>query len=64
MFFVILMIVAMILTLVSLLGGLFVMVKGGETNTKYGNKFMQWRVYMQGAAIACFVIAFLLMDKA
>ncbi|MGE4312724.1 MAG: twin transmembrane helix small protein [Pseudobdellovibrionaceae bacterium] len=52
-----LMILAMILTVVALFGGLIVMAIGGETNRKYGNKFMQARVWMQGIALAFFALA-------
>lgn len=56
-FFFILMAIAMVLVLVSLVAGLVGMVKGGEFNKKYGNKLMQARVWMQGIALALFVIA-------
>ncbi len=49
--------IAMVLVLVSLVAGLVGMVKGGEFNKKYGNKLMQARVWMQGIALALFVIA-------
>lgn len=58
-FFFIAMVIAMFLALASLVVGLVSMVKGGEFNLKYGNKLMQMRVYMQGAAIALFALAFL-----
>lgn len=53
------MIIAMLLTLASLVVGLFAMVKGGEFNQKYGNKLMRMRVTMQGIALALFALAFL-----
>jgi nitrogen fixation-related uncharacterized protein len=56
-FFFILMAVAMVLVLVSLVFGLVSMIKGGEFNKKYGNKLMQARVWMQGIALALFVLA-------
>lgn len=58
-FFFIAMIVAMLLTLASLVLGLIVMVKGGELNRKYGNKLMHARIYMQGLAIGLFALAVL-----
>lgn len=58
-FFFIAMLVAMFLALGSLLMGLISMARGGEFNRKYGNKLMQARVYMQGAALVLFVLAFL-----
>lgn len=53
------MIIAMVLTLASLVVGLIAMVKGGEFNQKYGNQLMRIRVTMQGIALACFALAFL-----
>ena len=53
------MIAAMILTLASLVAGLFSMVKGGEFNKKYGNRLMRARVTMQGLALLMFVLAFM-----
>ena len=58
-FFFTLMIIAMLLTLATLILGLASMVKGGEFNRKYGNKIMQARVVMQGIAIALFAVAIL-----
>lgn len=58
-FFIVLMVLAMFLTLASLVLGLVVMTKGGDLNKKYGNKLMQARVVMQGAALAMFVLAML-----
>ncbi len=56
-FFLILMIVAMILVLLSFGLGMVSMVRGGEYAKKNGNKFMQWRVILQGIALACFAAA-------
>ena len=42
-----------------LLGGFFVMAKGGETGKKYSNKLMQARIYLQAAAVGLFVLALL-----
>lgn len=50
------MIVAMGLALLSVLIGMFVMAKGGETSKKYSNRFMQFRVTMQAIAIGAFVL--------
>jgi hypothetical protein len=58
-FFFIMMIIAMALTLLSLVVGLVGMVKGGEFNKKYGNRLMRARVTMQGIALAMFALAFL-----
>ena len=62
-FFFILMIIAMFLTLASLIVGLVAMVKGGEFNEKYGNKLMRLRVTMQGIALALFALAMLSSDQ-
>ena len=51
---------AMVGTLVVLGLGMFAMAKGGEFNKKYGNKFMQWRVYLQGLAIGLLALAYYL----
>ncbi|MBI2234023.1 MAG: twin transmembrane helix small protein [Micavibrio aeruginosavorus] len=58
-FFLALIIVALLAVVASLALGLFVMVKGGEVNKKYGNKLMQARIILQAIAIGLFVIAFL-----
>ena len=58
-FFFGLMILAMFLTLASLVVGLVAMVKGGEFNQKYGNRLMRARVTMQGIALALFALAML-----
>ncbi|MBM3599428.1 MAG: twin transmembrane helix small protein [Alphaproteobacteria bacterium] len=59
-FLVILLIIAMVLTIGALFGGLFFMAVGGELNRKYGNKLMQIRVIMQGIAIAIFALVMML----
>jgi len=56
-----LMIVAMVATLGVLLLGLFSMAKGGEFNRRNSNRFMRWRVILQGAAILLFLILVLVM---
>lgn len=57
-FFIIVMIFAMASVLGVLAIGLFSMVKGGAFNEKYGNKLMQARVILQGAAILFLFLAF------
>lgn len=57
--FFILMLVAMGLTVLALGAGIIIMGKGGETNIKYGNKFMRARVIMQGLAILFFALTIL-----
>jgi len=55
--FLILMGIAMVAVVGVLLTGLFSMARGGSFNAKYGNKLMQWRIWLQGIAIICFLIA-------
>jgi hypothetical protein len=56
-----LMIVAMVATLGVLLLGLFSMARGGEFNRRNSNRFMRWRVILQGAAILLFLLLVLVM---
>lgn len=57
------MIIAMLLTVAVLATGMVSMIKGGEFNTKYGNKLMQARVWMQGLALAFFALAIMTSGK-
>ncbi|MCB9991693.1 MAG: twin transmembrane helix small protein [Rhodospirillales bacterium] len=57
--FTILIILAMLAVLLSLVMGLAVMAKGGETSKKYSNKLMQARVTLQGIALLLFALAVL-----
>ena len=59
----VLFVLAGITTLGVLFAGLFVMARGGETNRKYGNKLMRWRIVAQGVALLMFALAMLLRDK-
>ena len=43
-----------------LIAGIAVMVKGGATNQKYGNKMMVLRVALQGSALLLLGILFLI----
>lgn len=52
--------VAMLMTLGVLFSGLIVMARGGETNRKYGNTLMRWRIVFQGIALALIALAMLL----
>ena len=54
--FFILMLAAMALTAIALVAGIVIMGKGGETNIKYGNKFMRARVLFQGMTLLCFAL--------
>jgi hypothetical protein len=51
-----LLIAAMAITLGVLFLGLFSMARGGEFAKHNSNRFMRWRVIMQGVAILLFVI--------
>lgn len=55
-----LLLVFMSLTLVVLLGGVALMVRGGKVNRTFGVKLMGLRVIFQAAALA--VIAFMLIS--
>jgi hypothetical protein len=55
--FAILMGLAMIAVLGVLVLGMVSMINGGAFNKKYGNNLMRWRVGLQAAALAFFVLA-------
>jgi hypothetical protein len=55
--FFILMCLAMLAVLVSLGVGMFFMSREGEENRKKSNKWMQYRVILQGLAILLFALA-------
>ena len=48
----------MLLTLGILLAGLFVMLKGGKLNEKYGNRLMVARVIAQATTVILLVLLF------
>jgi hypothetical protein len=52
--------ISLIAVLGTLLTGLFSMGRGGDFNTRYGNKLMRLRVILQGVTIALFVVYMLL----
>lgn len=54
--FFVLTLIALGATVVSLLGGLLAMSRGGEFNARYGNRFMRWRVMLQGLTVVLFVL--------
>lgn len=54
---------AMVAVLVTLILGIFSMIKGGEFNKKYGQKLMRLRVVLQGVALALFAIALMTTHK-
>lgn len=58
-FFIVLMLLSMLAVLGVLVIGIFSMVKGGEFNQKHGNKLMQARVVLQGAALGLLALAYL-----
>ena len=51
-----LLVIAMALTLGVLLLGVFSMARGGQFDKRNANRFMRWRVIVQGIAILLFVI--------
>ncbi len=53
------MLIAMALTVLSLLLGLVSMVKGGEFDKKHSGRLMRARVTLQGVALALFALAVL-----
>ena len=59
--------VLMTLTMLAVLGalgvGLFSMARGGAFSRKYGNRLMRLRVFLQGLALALFVLAVLTIKK-
>lgn len=55
--FFILMVISMLAVAATLVIGLAAMIKGGDFNTKYGNKLMRLRVILQGVALACMAAA-------
>lgn len=46
-----------------LIGGIFLMGKGGEANKKYGNKLMSARVALQGLILVVLIVMFLASSK-
>lgn len=58
-FFITMMVLAMVATASVLAIGIFSMVKGGEFNKKYGNKLMNARVLLQAAALIFLTLAIL-----
>jgi hypothetical protein len=55
--------IAMLAVLAVLMIGIFSMARGGAFNKKYANRLMQARVYLQGAALAFFVLALIVGKK-
>jgi hypothetical protein len=51
-----LLLIAMGLTLGVLFLGLFSMARGGDFAKRNSNRFMRWRVIMQGIAVLLFII--------
>ncbi len=49
-------VIFMVLTLVTLLVGVFSMGKGGDFNKQNSNKLMRFRVLFQAGAVVCFVL--------
>jgi hypothetical protein len=53
----------MMATVGVLVAGVIIMARGGETNRKYGNKMMVWRVGLQGLTLAVVVLLLVLRSK-
>jgi cytochrome bd-type quinol oxidase subunit 2 len=49
-------IILMLATLGVLVAGLVIMARGGETNKKWSNKLMSYRVWLQAATIFALVL--------
>jgi hypothetical protein len=62
-FIVVLIVLAMIGVLGSLVVGIVAMTRGGEFNKQYGNKLMQARVMLQGAALALLALAYFMSQN-
>ena len=54
-------VVLMLATLGVLVAGLIIMARGGETNKKWANKLMSYRVWLQAATI--FALVLFMMGK-
>jgi hypothetical protein len=57
LFFIIMMVLAMLATVTVLVIGIVGMAKGGEFNQKYGNKLMNLRVLLQAVALLFLALA-------
>jgi Hypoxia induced protein conserved region len=58
-----LLILAMGATLAVLFMGLFSMARGGEFAKRNSNRFMRWRVILQGVAVLLFVLFMMLWHR-
>ena len=54
--------IAMLATFIVMAAGIALMARGGEANTKYGNKLMQWRVWLQGISLALLAALFAMKE--
>jgi len=55
----IILLISLSLTLIVLASGIFIMLKGGHVNKKYGTKLMCWRVFLQGISLALLALVIL-----
>lgn len=55
-FFNIMMVLALLAVLGALGGGLYSMARGGEYNKRNANRFMRWRVILQGVALVILAV--------
>lgn len=59
-----LMILAMLCVMAALVWGLVTMGKGGGLeNARKSNRLMQWRIYLQGVALALFAVVLILAKQ-
>lgn len=58
-----LLIVVMLLVVLVLCAGVIMMIRGGESNQKYANKIMRWRVVLQALALLLVCALFLISGK-
>ena len=56
-------VVAMVVTALTMFVGVFSMSRGGEFNKKWSNKLMRYRVLFQGIAVAMVLLLVLLSLK-
>lgn len=49
-------VIGCLVVLAILMAGIGVFTKGGETNRKYGNKLMRWRIIAQALAVVIIIV--------
>lgn len=56
----ILILIALLLTILSMVAGLGVMGEGGYLNRQFANLLMRWRIWLQGITVILLLLAVLL----